>query len=343
MKIIENYKNLAQKYEILSQIGAGGMSAIYLAKNKENGQKVAIKVMNSKLSKDEKALKRLENEIRLTKKINSRNVMKVFDYCLDTQEEEYWIALEFIDGTVLKSALESVGSFTISEVISLGCQIIAGVKAIHTQKTAHRDLKDTNIMINSLKEIKIIDLGIAKDLETPDLTKETSVIGSVQYMAPELFSKSSLDAEEELHKNQRADIYAIGILLYQMVIGSVPFNDKNSMSGMVRIKEMQQSSEIPNIRSLRENVPQGLINVIKKAVAKDPRNRYKTLEDFYKDLTTANSPKRLNEPEVDFSKKKKKSFVDVISGKTGTIIVVCAFLVVALVLVLAILAFKGVF
>ncbi|WGI36541.1 serine/threonine-protein kinase [Mesomycoplasma lagogenitalium] len=327
---LENNKKLNSKYKLLTQIGKGGMSVIYLAIKKDDNSKWAIKVMKSE-QLDKTGITRFKEEIRISNKVNSPYVIKIDDYCFDPGNNEFWIAMEFVDGTILKNVIERVGSLTENETVNYAKQIVLGIDAIHKAGIYHRDIKDTNIMVSNLNEIKIIDLGIAIDEDSERVTKENNVIGSVHYMAGEI-------AEYKKKGSPKADIYAIGIVIYQMLIGNVPFTGDT----YIKILAKHRESEIPNIKNMKPNTSNGLINVINKCLAKDPNNRYDNMEELYRDLSTCLDPKRMAENELVYKRKVKKGIADFLASKAGMITIWTIFGITLLLLIIVIILLYGI-
>ncbi|UWD34465.1 serine/threonine-protein kinase [Mesomycoplasma molare] len=318
-------KKLEEKYKILNMIGGGGMSTIYLAINKANKTKCAIKFMNSNLM-DENNIKRFAQEIRIHKKINSPYVIKLLDYCFDRENREFWIVMELIEGTILKNVIERVGSLSKEEVVNYSKQIVLGLKEIHNAGIYHRDIKDSNIMVSTLNEIKIIDLGIAIDNESERLTQENKVIGSVHYMPGEI-------ADYKEKGSEKIDIYSVGIVMYQMLIGSVPFTGYSH----VKIISKHKYNPVPKIQVLKQTTSHGLINIINRCLAKNPDNRYRDMSELYRDLSTCLRPDRLAEKIIDYNKPEKKTFLDFWTGKMGNFILYTSLVIVLILLIIVII------
>ena len=211
--------------------------------------------------------------------------------------------MEYIDGDTLKDYIEAKTRLVVDEAVEFAKQLTLGFMAIHKEKITHRDIKATNIMVTGHGQIKIIDFGIAITKESDRYTKADNIIASPQYIAPELVS------QEE--PTEQSDVYSLGILLYEMLAGKVPYIGKSPFDTVI----MHQQRTVPQINKIYDDIPQSLANVIIKATAKKKEDRYKNMAVFHNDLSTCLSKSRLYEEPYSFSKKKKTSFKDLINSK----------------------------
>ena len=211
--------------------------------------------------------------------------------------------MEFIDGHILKEYIGRRGRLTVDEAVEFAKQVSLGLHEMHQVKIIHRDIKASNIMITNHNQIKIIDLGIALHDEANRVTQTDSIIGSVQYLAPEL-----LDKEDA---NVQTDIYALGILFYEMLIGDVPFKENSG----IETARKHQTTMIPHVNKIFDNIPQAVANVIIKSTAKKSHHRYNNAYEFYEDLNTALSEQRMYEGVYQLTDKRKISFMEVINSK----------------------------
>ena len=315
---------LSKRYEIISKIGSGGMSTIYLARDKYEQRNVAIKMLHETRKNDVINQKRFENEMKLSMRVHSPYVVKVFDY--RNEPNARYIVLEYIEGDTLTNHIAYNSSLNVEETIEITKEIIYGVKAIHESGIIHRDLKASNIIINNEHQVKLIDLGIALAETTERVTRTDSIIGSSEYVAPEISRGEP--------PTIRSDIYSIGILMFQMLVGHVPFDGDTPFE----ILQKHIKNEIPNVSSISPHVPQSLSNIIKKATAKNPRQRYQNVDDFLISLENVLSVTRINERPLKFAEKKSRSFMEKINSKTflivaGVLLALIIILVIVVVLV----------
>lgn len=211
--------------------------------------------------------------------------------------------MEYIDGDTLKDYIEVKTRLVVDEAVEFAKQLTLGFMAIHKEKITHRDIKATNIMVTGHGQIKIIDFGIAITKESDRHTKVDNIIASPQYIAPELVN------QEE--PTEQSDVYSLGILLYEMLAGSVPYIGKNPIDTVV----MHQQKTVPMINKTYDDIPQSVANIVMKATAKKKEDRYKNMAFFYDDLSTCLNKTRLFEEPHTFGNKKKTTFKDLINSK----------------------------
>ena len=270
------------RYDVKMLIGDGGMANVYLAYDRTEKQHVAIKMLRYELSKDETFIKRFKRESSQVLPLNHPNIVKIND--IGDYQQQPFIVMEYVNGKTLKDYLRENGSVSSELAIQIMKQIVSGMRYAHENNIIHRDLKTQNIMITEDYVVKIMDFGIALSSNEADMTQTNTIMGSVHYLAPEL-ARGSLATE-------RSDIYAMGIILYELLIGDVPFKGE----GAVNIALQHLEAKMPSIKELDENLPNSLDNVIQKATAKRPMNRYTTIVELEADLLTALDEERLVEP-----------------------------------------------
>lgn len=293
---------LKKRYDVMRRIGQGGMAEVYLAYDKFTKKDVAIKILRPEQRTNIIHKERFLSEIQLTEKVNSNNVIKILDY--KWEDNVQYIVMEYIEGKILKNYISEKGRLLVEESVEFSKQIAQGLESIHKAGIVHRDIKSTNIMITNEGVVKIIDFGIALNDESKHLTRTGHLIGSAQYIAPEI-------VRQESKGSIQSDIYALGILMYEMLTGSLPIKGKTvPETAYAHMKQV-----VPNISKLFPNVPQPLSNVVLKATAKKTAERYKNTFELYKDLMTCLNLERANESKIVLSEKKKKSFKDVINSK----------------------------
>lgn len=273
---------ISERYEILRQIGEGGMANVYLAHDIILDRKVAIKILRGDLATDEKFVRRFQREALSASSLSHPNIVEMYDVGEDNGM--YFIAMEYVEGKTLKQLLKRRGNLTLSEAIDIMLQLTDGIAHAHESYIIHRDLKPQNIMIEENGMIKITDFGIAMALNSTQLTQTNSVMGSVHYLPPEQASGKG--------STVKSDIYSMGILFYELLTGMLPFKGENA----VEIALKQMKDPLPSVKAQNPAIPQSIENIIMKATAKNPKNRYDNVKEMHDDLLTALDEDRLNEP-----------------------------------------------
>lgn len=303
-------QKINDRYEIIKMIGEGGMANVYLANDNILERKVAIKVLRGDLSNDEKFIRRFKREALSVSNLSHPNIVEVYD--VGEEDGNYYIVMEYIEGKTLKQLLQKRGALTLPEVIDIMSQLTDGLSHAHEAYIIHRDIKPQNIMIEDNGLVKITDFGIAMALNSTQLTQTNSVMGSVHYLPPEQANGKG--------STIKSDIYSLGILMYELLAGSVPFKGDTAVE--IALKHMKE--KIPSIRKQNPTIPQSVENIVLKATAKNPKNRYDSVREMYNDLQTAmekDNEKRLvyEYPENDLeetkviapiAKESKKTIVD---------------------------------
>jgi serine/threonine protein kinase/tetratricopeptide (TPR) repeat protein len=260
----------AGRYEIVEELGKGGMGRVYRALDKQINEDVAIKLIKPEIAADENILERFSNELKLARKISHKNVCRM--YHLEKEENVPYITMEYVEGEDLKSVVKRREKIPEEETIQIAKQVCEGLLEAHRLGVIHRDLKPQNIMIDKDGDTKIMDFGIARSLEAPGVTASGVMIGTPDYISPE-------QAEGE-EADQRSDIYSLGIILYEMVTGSVPFRGDTALS--VALKHKAQIPKDP--RKLNPDVSEDLSRLILVCMEKDRERRYQSAEDLLADL-----------------------------------------------------------
>lgn len=273
---------LGERYRILDTLGEGGMANVYLAEDIILQQKVAVKMLRMDLLKDKQTLLRFKREALATSALSHPNIVSVLD--VSTDDGQPYIVMEYVDGPDLKDYIKAHSPLPIHEVIRIMDQILSAVGLAHRHNVIHRDLKPQNILMDQRGNIKIADFGIAVALNQSSVTQTNSVMGSVHYMSPEQ-TRGGMATKQ-------SDIYSLGIILYELLTGQVPFAGDTAMA--VALKHAQEA--IPSIRKNHPNVPQALENVVLKATSKEPQDRYNSAEEMREDLDSSLDPARANEP-----------------------------------------------
>lgn len=263
-------QKINNRYEIIKTIGEGGMANVYLANDTILDRKVAIKVLRGDLSNDEKFIRRFQREALSVSNLSHPNIVEVYD--VGEEDGQYYIVMEYIEGKTLKQLLKKRETLSLPEVIDIMLQLTDGLAHAHESYIIHRDIKPQNIMILDNGLVKITDFGIAMALNATQLTQTNSVMGSVHYLPPEQANGKSATV--------KSDIYSLGILMYELITGSVPFKGDNAVE--IALKHMKE--KIPSIRKQNPTIPQSVENIVIKATAKNPRNRYDSVKEMHDDL-----------------------------------------------------------
>jgi len=284
--MIEKGQKINDRYEIIKSIGEGGMANVYLAYDTILDRRVAIKVLRGDLSNDEKFVRRFQREALSASSLSHPNIVEMYDVGEDNGI--YYIVMEYIEGKTLKQLIKKRGSLTLSEAIDIMLQLTDGISQAHDSYIIHRDLKPQNILIKEDGLIKITDFGIAMALNSTQLTQTNSVMGSVHYLPPEQASGKG--------STIRSDIYSMGILFYELLTGNLPFKGENAVE--IALKQMRD--DIPRIRKKNPAIPQSVENVVLKATAKNPKNRYADVKEMHADLLTVLNDERMDEKKIEF-------------------------------------------
>ncbi len=260
----------AGRYEVIEELGKGGMGRVYKAFDRKVKEVVALKLIRPEISADEKAIERFNAELRLARKISHRHVCRMYD--LGEEGPSHFITMEYVPGEDLKRFIKRSGQLTVGKSVSIAKQICEGLAEAHQLGIIHRDLKPQNIMIDSEGNTRIMDFGIARFLEGDGLTTQGMLIGTPDYMSPEQAELEDVD--------RRSDIYALGVILFEMVTGRVPFEGKTPLS----IAMKHKSQPPPDPRELNIQVPEELSQTILTCLEKEKERRYQSAEDLLADL-----------------------------------------------------------
>ncbi|HEX9453726.1 MAG TPA: protein kinase, partial [Candidatus Binatia bacterium] len=265
------------RYNVSSKIGQGGMGTVYLAEQVSVGRKVALKVLQGSYASDDEFIGRFRREARLAASLNHKNIVTIYDFD-QGNDGSLFIAMEYLHGEKLSDVIRRDGSLDVSRAIRLGLQIAEGLEAAHRTGVIHRDIKPDNIMVvgnRGAEEVKLMDFGIARMMDTgtmSNLTRTGMIMGTPAYMAPEQAEGSTI--------SEQTDIYALGIVLYEMLSGSVPF--KASTPSAVLIKHLQEAPA--PLRKLRREVPAGLESLVMRSLEKKPQKRPRDMREIAKEL-----------------------------------------------------------
>lgn len=282
--MISKGQMINDRYEIIRSIGEGGMANVYLANDTILDRLVAVKVLRGDLSEDEKFVRRFQREAIAASSLNHPNIVEVYDVGEDNGK--YYIVMEYVDGKTLKSLIKKRGALTLPEVVDIMLQLTSAISCAHDSYIIHRDIKPQNVIILEDGRVKVMDFGIAAQLNSNDLTQTNSVMGTVYYLPPEQANGNVTTA--------KSDIYSLGILMYELVVGRVPFKGDSPVE--VAIKQMRE--RIPSLTDANPDIPQSIENVILRACAKNPKNRYESANEMRADLETVLEKERFDEAKV---------------------------------------------
>ena len=279
--MLEAGKTLNGRYKIQSLIGTGGMAAVYLAKDLILDRLVAIKVLRLDFRQNDDAMRRFRREALSATQLTHPNIVGVYD--VGQSQEMNYIVMEYVEGTDLKDYVRQRGALHPIEAVRIMMQIVSAIAAAHQNRIIHRDIKPQNILIDREGNVKITDFGIAVALSDTSLTQTNTLLGSVHYLSPEQARGGMATIQ--------TDIYALGIVLYELLTGRVPFDGESAVS--IALKHFQEP--LPSVMNPSVMIPQSLENIVLKATAKDPMNRYRSCYEMFQDLKTCLDSTRLYE------------------------------------------------
>lgn len=266
MEVLTRGSQFAQRYDIIEELGKGGMGKVYRVEDTKIQEEIALKLIKPEISMDQKTIERFRNELKTARKISHRHVCRMFD--LGEDKRLHYITMEYVDGEDLKNLIRRVGRLDTDTVIKIGKQICQGLSEAHRLGVIHRDLKPSNIMIDKEGNVRIMDFGIARSLKTKGLTGSGIMIGTPEYMSPEQTEGEDID--------HRSDIYSLGVLLYEMVTGLLPFSGDSPLGVALKHK-----TEIPpDPRDLNTKVSNELCGLILKCLEKEKEKRFQTVDEL---------------------------------------------------------------
>lgn len=274
-------KRISNRYKILESIGGGGMANVYLAHDIILDRDVAVKILRIDLADESNLIRRFQREAQSATSLVHPNIVGVYD--VGEENDLHYIVMEYVEGMDLKQYIHEHYPIPYEKTVDIMLQILSAVKVAHQHQIIHRDLKPQNILIDKQGNVKITDFGIAMALSETSITQTNSLLGSVHYLSPEQARGGMA--------TQKSDIYALGIVLYEMIMGKVPFDGESAVS--IAIKHLQTT--VPSVKEQNPDIPQSIDNIILRSTAKDPFLRYQSIEEMEKDLRTALDPERKNE------------------------------------------------
>ncbi|HSE40164.1 MAG TPA: serine/threonine-protein kinase [Acidobacteriota bacterium] len=261
---------LQDRFQVLRELGRGGMGIVFQAHDKQLNEQVAIKVLSPLMSKNTEALERLKREVSAARRVTHQNIIRIHD--ISESNGLHFVSMEYFAGTTLKEIIKRDGACSLIKGAQLALQICAGVESAHKQGVIHRDLKSQNIIVNDTGELKIIDFGLASSAHMEGMTATGLILGTPEYMAPEQVAGKRAD--------ERADIYSFGIILYEMFTGTLPFSADTAIA--VGFKQLREAPQPP--RTLKSQLPVALEAIILKALQKDPASRYASMSEMQSEL-----------------------------------------------------------
>ena len=257
------------RYRIMRKLGSGGMADVYLAEDEELGRRVAIKILNDRHANDEQFVERFRREAKNAAGLSHPNIVSIYDR--GEAEGTYYMAMEYLDGRSLKELVVARGPLPIQDAIAATRQVLGALRFAHRKGVVHRDIKPHNVMADADGRLKVTDFGIART-GVSQMTEAGSIIGTAQYLSPEQARGAAVD--------QRSDLYSVGIVLYEMLTGQVPFTGESPVE--IAMKHLSDTPRPPSM--LRPEIPPDLDMVVLRALAKNPEDRFQTAEEMDAEL-----------------------------------------------------------
>ena len=260
----------AGRYQIIEELGRGGMGKVYKALDAEVDEKIALKLIKPEIAADKKTIDRFRNELKFARKIRHKNVCQMYD--LGSAEGAYFITMEYVAGEDLKKLIRKMGFLSPGQAVAIAKQVCDGLVEAHRLGVVHRDLKPQNIMVDEKGDARIMDFGVARSIEGKSITGAGMMIGTPDYMSPEQVDGKDID--------QRSDVYSLGVILYEMVTGQTPFEGETPFTIGVKHK-----SEVPkNPKELNSQIPDDLCRVILRCLEKEREKRYQSAGEVRSEL-----------------------------------------------------------
>ncbi|EIJ81545.1 serine/threonine protein kinase with PASTA sensor(s) [Bacillus methanolicus PB1] len=274
-------KRISGRYKILRMIGGGGMANVYLAHDMILDRDVAVKMLRLDFANDEEFIRRFHREAQSATSLAHPNIVSIYD--VGEENDLYYIVMEYVDGQTLKQYIQQNSPIPTETALEIMQQLTSAISHAHQNDIIHRDIKPHNILLDRNGNVKITDFGIAMALSATSITQTNSVLGSVHYLSPEQARGGMA--------NKKSDIYSLGIVMFEMLTGRLPFSGESAVS--IALKHLQ--SETPSLKRWNPSIPQSVENIVLKATAKDPFHRYDSVDEMEEDIRTALDPDRMNE------------------------------------------------
>jgi serine/threonine-protein kinase len=257
------------RYQVERKLGAGGMANVYLAEDQELGRRIAIKILNDRHAGDEQFVERFRREAKNAAALSHPNIVSIYDR--GEAEGTYYIAMEYLDGRSLKELIVQRGPAPVTVAVEYARQILSALRFAHRHGIVHRDIKPHNVLVDAEGRVKVTDFGIAR-AGASQMTEAGSIVGTAQYLSPEQARGSDVD--------QRSDLYSLGVVLYELLTGTLPFNGDTPVE--IAMKHLSAIPDAPSAR--RPDVPRDLDLIVLRSLAKDPDDRYQSAEEMDADL-----------------------------------------------------------
>ncbi|MGG1690287.1 Stk1 family PASTA domain-containing Ser/Thr kinase [Bacillus ginsengihumi] len=278
-------RRINDRYKLLSFIGGGGMANVYLARDMILDRDVAIKILRLDFANEPEFIQRFHREAQSATSLVHPNIVSIYD--IGEEDDINYIVMENVDGMTLKQYIQQFGPVSVEKTLDIMSQLTAAISHAHQNHIIHRDIKPQNILIDRNGVVKITDFGIAMALTATSITQTNAVLGSVHYLSPEQARGGMA--------TYKSDIYALGIVMFELLTGRLPFSGESAVS--IALKHLQ--SETPSPKRWNPDIPQSVENIILKATAKDPFHRYDSADQMGEDIRTALDPERINEPKFE--------------------------------------------
>ena len=292
-------KKIAGRYQLKRLIGQGGMADVYEAEDLILGRTVAVKIMRSSLTGDPVYVTRFHREASAAAALSHKNIVEIYD--VGDEKDDYYIVMEYVPGQTLKELIHKRGALHYVEAVDIMKQVVSATAKAHSIGIIHRDLKPQNIMVTDSGVVKIGDFGIASIQSLSQVTQTDTIMGSLHYLAPEIARGEKASAQ--------SDLYALGIVFYELLRGEVPFNGESPVN--IALKHMRD--EIPSVRAFNPSIPQSVENIIMKATAKNIKDRYLSASDMLDDLNHCLEAEHMNDEKITFDYQEDEDLATIVA------------------------------
>ena len=292
-------KTIAGRYQLKRLVGQGGMADVYEAEDLILGRTVAVKIMRSSLTGDPVYVTRFHREASAAAALSHKNIVEIYD--VGDEKDDYYIVMEYVPGQTLKELIHKRGALHYVEAVDIMKQVVSATAKAHAIGIIHRDLKPQNIMVTDSGVVKIGDFGIASIQSLSQVTQTDTIMGSLHYLAPEIARGEKATAQ--------SDIYALGIVFYELLRGEVPFNGESPVN--IALKHMRD--EIPSVRAFNPSIPQSVENIIMKATAKNIKDRYLSASDMLDDLNHCLEAEHMNDEKITFDYQEDEDLATIVA------------------------------
>lgn len=292
-------KKIAGRYQLKRLIGQGGMADVYEAEDLILGRTVAVKIMRSSLTGDPVYVTRFHREASAAAALSHKNIVEIYD--VGDEKDDYYIVMEYVPGQTLKELIHKRGALHYVEAVDIMKQVVSATAKAHSIGIIHRDLKPQNIMVTDSGVVKIGDFGIASIQSLSQVTQTDTIMGSLHYLAPEIARGEKASAQ--------SDLYALGIVFYELLRGEVPFNGESPVN--IALKHMRD--EIPSVRAFNPSIPQSVENIIMKATAKNIKDRYLNASDMLDDLNHCLEAEHMNDEKITFDYQEDEDLATIVA------------------------------